>query len=158
MAPDSPDPGRADKARLHVLIDADLYEELKKQSSKLGVTVTDIVTSLIRQYLSSPQESGEGKYKELLDRVGVYVPPPGVSDETVLNWLSYRIPSVIYNVCVTMYEMGNEYRDHAFRIASLCKKHYPSKWMHVMDLFRAYRPDLVEVFGIKHSEREVLVQ
>jgi hypothetical protein len=155
MAPDSPEFGKAEKARLHILMDADLYERLKEFASKSGVTMTDIVIDAIKRVLDTPTDAKEEKYKELLDKAGIYFPPPGSSDESILGWLSYRMPPVIYNVLVSLYEAEGEYRDYAFRITWLCKKHYPVKWMYIMDLFRAYRPDLVEEFGINHTMRVV---
>jgi hypothetical protein len=156
MCPSSPESGKAEKARFNMLLDADLYERLKEFSSKSGVTMTDIVIDAIKRVLDSPVESKEEKYKELLNRVGTYVPPPGASDESILTWLSYRLPAVIYNYICALYNLGGEYLDHAHRVVYLCKKHYPEKWMRVMDLFRAYSPDLVEEFGVKNTMREVI--
>jgi hypothetical protein len=158
MAPDSPESGKAEKVRFNMLLDADLYERLKEFASKSGVTMTDIVIDAIKRVLDTPTDAKEDKYRELINRVGVYVPPPGATEESILNWLSYRLPAVIYNYITALYSLGGEYLDHAHRIVYLCKKNYPTKWMRVMDLFRAYSPDLVEEFGIKNTERVVSEQ
>jgi hypothetical protein len=158
MIPDESSGGGPKKAQVNMRIDADLYERLKEFSSKSGVTITDIIVDAIRRVLDSPVESKEEKYKELMDKAGIYFPPPGSSDESILGWLSYRMPPAIYNVLVVLYDEGGEYQEYAFRITWLCKKNYPTKWMYIMDLFRAYRPELVKEFGINHTMRMLEVE
>jgi hypothetical protein len=151
-------PGAGPKrVQLNIRVDPELYEEIKRRAFEEKKTVTDLIIEIIQSQLKRPTDPKARRYKELIDKVGIYVPPPSADDETLLRWVSYTLPTVISRYIEVLHDMGEDYEKHAHRVAQLCKEHYPNKWAHIMEYFRTRRLDLMEVFGIKDIEREVSV-